>query len=351
MGIRTKSRGFTLIELLVVIAIIAVLVALLLPAVQQAREAARRTQCRNNLKQLGLALHNYESALSVFPPGWIANTGAHVFPPVGSLWGWGSMILPYIDQQPLYTQLGASNGTTPFGAPGMGFNNVWTTSTIGAVGTPWPVGQGTRTVLQAFRCPSDIGQNEVLFPLPAPNGFVAAGLPPGIGTSRSNYPGVIGHIQLLQPNGSTVQVPAAQNPMGSGMFSHNSRRRMGDVTDGTSNTFFVGERGSQRVQQAFAMGGETTLFGPVNLNTVQGLALGGGDTGTVLNFRQPATIVNYGIDSVPGPILSSGFSSLHAGGAHFLMGDGSVRFITDNINILIYAGLGTVAGGEPVGEF
>src|SRR5512136_2835831 len=114
------KRGFTLIELLVVIAIIAVLVALLLPAVQQAREAARRTQCRSSLKQLGLAFHNYHEAFGTFPPGWISKVG-DPFPGNGqsgnivtgetSLWAWGAMILPYIDQQPLSDALNVGNVT------------------------------------------------------------------------------------------------------------------------------------------------------------------------------------------------------------------------------------------------
>ena len=99
------ARGFTLVELLVVIAIIAVLIALLLPAVQQAREAARRTQCKNNLKQIGLALHNYHDNYNALPPGWIGvtNGGPDIYGLNG--WGWASRILPQIDQSPLYNQL------------------------------------------------------------------------------------------------------------------------------------------------------------------------------------------------------------------------------------------------------
>jgi prepilin-type N-terminal cleavage/methylation domain-containing protein len=103
-----RRRGFTLIELLVVIAIIAVLIALLLPAVQQAREAARRTQCKNNMKQLGLAMHNYHDTFRVFPPGWIAvdpATNAQSAHEGISGFGWGTMLLPQIDQSPLYNQL------------------------------------------------------------------------------------------------------------------------------------------------------------------------------------------------------------------------------------------------------
>ncbi|HTI49623.1 MAG TPA: DUF1559 domain-containing protein, partial [Planctomycetaceae bacterium] len=106
---KSRFRGFTLIELLVVIAIIGVLVALLLPAVQQAREAARRAQCKNNLKQLGLALHNYHDTANTLPPGWISGN-AGVTATGCSGWGWGTMILPNLDQGPLYQTLSGSTG-------------------------------------------------------------------------------------------------------------------------------------------------------------------------------------------------------------------------------------------------
>ena len=99
----TMKRGFTLIELLVVIAIIAILIALLLPAVQQAREAARRSQCKNNMKQIGLALHNYHDVYNTFPPGYVGQTDVSILAGYG-LWSWSALILPYIDQAPLYNQ-------------------------------------------------------------------------------------------------------------------------------------------------------------------------------------------------------------------------------------------------------
>ena len=112
---RTRSRGFTLIELLVVISIIAVLIALLLPAVQSAREAARRAQCVNNLKQIGVALFNYESSIGVFPPGYIDSQNNSIFTPdldMGPGWGWAALSLPFLEQQPLYNSINFSLGTT-----------------------------------------------------------------------------------------------------------------------------------------------------------------------------------------------------------------------------------------------
>src|SRR5665213_792890 len=142
----SNFKGFTLIELLVVIAIIAVLIALLLPAVQQAREAARRTQCKNNLKQLGLALHNYHDITSnTFPPGYIDVNPQGVL----LLWGWGTMILPQIDQAPLYNVL-----TSPATVPNI---NTGLASATPATVTPNTV----QTVIRAFRCPSDNGSDVI----------------------------------------------------------------------------------------------------------------------------------------------------------------------------------------------
>ena len=109
---RDRLRGFTLIELLVVIAIIAILIALLLPAVQQAREAARRTQCKNNLHQIGIAIHNYHDTFRIFPPGHV--TSVHYDVTDNTMWGWAVMILPYIDQSPMYNLLTPGDVTLGF---------------------------------------------------------------------------------------------------------------------------------------------------------------------------------------------------------------------------------------------
>jgi prepilin-type N-terminal cleavage/methylation domain-containing protein len=225
----SRRKAFTLIELLVVIAIIAVLIALLLPAVQQAREAARRTQCKNNLKQLGLALHNYHDTANTFPPGWIGKSSGNY-----SGFGWNSMLLPYVDQGPLYNIL--SQGGIPNMLTGLAANTTTTVKT-------------TDSTLGALRCPSDPGP---------PTGTVTTGGTVQFG--RSNYPAVCG-FDPLQTGISTnwastaAQVPPATsfqkmstywvdqvvNQWG-GCFGENTRKGIRDMTDGASNSFVIGER-------------------------------------------------------------------------------------------------------------
>ena len=188
---RLRRRAFTLIELLVVVAIIAIVVALLLPAVQQAREAARRTTCKNNLKQIGVALHNYESTHGVFPPGWIAaSTGGT---DRKNYFGWAAMILPELDQSALHNRIDFHKA----------LDDVSNRDALA-------------TVLEVYRCPSDS----------YPDTYTAEHS--GVELSISNYPGV----------GGTT--PCAFQ--GEGMFRLNEPRRIAEVLDGSSNTLLVGER-------------------------------------------------------------------------------------------------------------
>ena len=296
---RFRRNGFTLIELLVVIAIIAVLIALLLPAVQQAREAARRSQCINNLKQHGLALHNYHDTFSVFPPGWIgvAANVSNVEGPSG--FAWGAHCLPYLDQATLYSQI---NFNVSLLDPS---NDV-----------------ARKTVMGVFRCPSD----------PSPDTWPLGeeGNPTNILTTlpSANY---VGSFGPLGPEDLCVAAPfPASQCRGEGMFSHNSKIRMADIPDGTSNTVMLGEHRSDR-----ALDWNSTWFGMVP----------GGE-------EAHARFIGVSDHTPNHPALHiDDFSSSHTGGVHFLFGDGRVRFITQSVDLGLYRAIATRAGSEVVGDF
>ena len=227
MSPMSRRQGFTLIELLVVIAIIAILIALLLPAVQQAREAARRTQCRNNLKQIGLGLHNYHESYNTFPPGYVAKIPNLQTSSERGMWAWGMLILPQIDQAPLYNTLGG--GTTWLDVV------VATAAGRSALQTP----------LTVFRCPSDTG--------PALNNFdntLAGNEMTGAFYSRFVTDGTTkipiatsNYLMCMNAGDSTTPAvfPSQYGPA-LGVGFQNSSIRFRDITDGSSNTFAVGER-------------------------------------------------------------------------------------------------------------
>ena len=341
-----RRPGFTLIELLVVIAIIAVLIALLLPAVQQAREAARRAQCKNNLKQIGLALHNYHEAFNTLPPG-------HNDVPFqyGTCWGWGTMILPYLDQGPLYNGLtSAPNGKNTAGATATGFNAVMSSFN--------PASTLLQTPLTVYRCPSDTGSATVTFPINGSdpgNGANAGG-----GTSniygRSNYPALVGTSIDGPPNGLVD---------GDGAFFGDSKRMFRDFTDGLSNTFLVGERRSPTTVSGQYTGGDTVWPGVSDDNiTWQGLGTVYGlcDLLSKLNNKSPGPLLgpnNWALNMPSNngqPYLA--FGSAHVGGAHFLFGDGAVKMISDNIQTgpsytagSTYQNLASPSDGQVLGEF
>ncbi len=321
-----------MIELLVVIAIIAVLVALVLPAVQQAREAARRAQCRNSLKQIGLALHNYHGSMNVLPSGY----GGFPFTNQGSLWGWGTMILPYIDQTTLYNGLSATTGgTSGVGGAASGFSAVMTSFN--------PAAAILQTTVPVFRCPSDNGTSPLTIPPGGINGCL-----PGVTSTfgRSNYAGVLGgsyanRLGLLY---------------GDGAFGESSNRRFSNITDGLSNTFLVGERRSPGNVAGKFTGGDTIWAGAGddNFPDWQGFSmhLGACDQASPLNQKTAAA------PSASGGQPFIAFSSVHAGGGHFLMGDGSVRFISDSIATgppatagSTYQNLAAIADGQTIGDY
>ncbi len=333
--LRHRRRGFTLIELLVVIAIIAVLIALLLPAVQQAREAARRTQCKNNLKQFGIALHNYHDTMNTLPMGMCG----WPYDLVGSLWGWGTMILPYLDQAPLYNGLASSpNGTSPLlNLPAKGFDAVMASFN--------PTNPLLQTQLSVYRCPSDPGIPTVTIPVGGLNGSKRQNT---YIYGRSNYPGVIG---ATYSTGGGLLAP-------DGAFGESSSIRIRDFTDGTSNTFLVGERRSAGTVSGNYVGGETIWCGANDDvspdSDWQGFAihLGLCDPRYPLNFKTTTP------PDVNNPSTYTAFGSQHTGGAHFLMGDGSVRFISENIASgppnkpgSTYQNLANRGDGQVIGDF
>lgn len=337
---KQTRRAFTLIELLVVIAIIAVLIALLLPAVQQAREAARRSQCKNNLKQLGLALHNYHDTANTLPPGFIANAVTAN----ANNWGWNVMLLPGLDQGPLYNLISScvvTAGTqVGFGAPLLQFPAPTSTAPYNSV---------LQTNLAALRCPSDTGSATVNPSSPA------SGAGPGtpLTYGRSNYLGVFGSAfgstyLLNTPTTSVTLNSVTFNPTGA--FYQNSRRNFSAFSDGLSNCVLVGERRSWATVSTSPTtvntGGEGIWVGSLGTGVYLGNAFVLGETFTPINSK-----VQTYVATANQPDSRSGFGSLHVGGAHFVMGDGAVRFISENINAQTYYYLGAIADGQVLGEY
>jgi prepilin-type N-terminal cleavage/methylation domain-containing protein len=303
-----RRRGFTLIELLVVIAIIAILIALLLPAVQQAREAARRSQCLNNLKQLGLALHNYHDAYNTFPPGWIGASPAGADTEGLSGFAWGAQLLPYVDQGPLYNSLNfkASCFDSAFNGPALS------------------------TVLSVFRCPSDPSRDRWDIKDEANPTTTLATLP------TANYVGSFG-TEGFEDLCENPPFPNAQC-RGDGVFYHNSVIRMRDLTDGSSNTLMVGEHKTDTRSIITASGD------PPWHSTWVGFVAGG---------EEPAARIVGVSDHTPNhPALHmDDYSSWHTGGVHLLMGDGRVRFLTENVDLNLWKSIATRSGGEVVADY
>jgi prepilin-type N-terminal cleavage/methylation domain-containing protein/prepilin-type processing-associated H-X9-DG protein len=319
-----RHRAFTLIELLVVIAIIAVLIALLLPAVQSAREAARRTQCVNNLKQMGLALHNYHDSMSVFPPGYIA-AGPYIDgeTDVSPGWSWASMILPQLDQSPLYSSI---NFWLPVAAPAN------TTA--------------TQTSLSVFICPSD--------QIPGRTFAVTDGFGNTVATvAPTSYADSTGS------DAADVATGLNNDGLGNGLFYRDSGTQIGAVIDGTSNTVMLLERawGNAEGTWTGAILGGYILRGPFNPCP---------SAFSLATYLAPCLVqahchmINTNSDSDSG---LDDPSSFHPGGANILFSDGSVHFlrsITNDLGTypngatrytpssLIFQALGTRAGGEVV---
>jgi prepilin-type N-terminal cleavage/methylation domain-containing protein/prepilin-type processing-associated H-X9-DG protein len=343
-----KSRGFTLIELLVVIAIIAVLIALLLPAVQAAREAARRIQCTNNMKQIGLALHNYHSQINSFPMG--SGSGVLTFPPpvyfAKECWSIHAAILPQLEQSPLYN----------------------------AINFNWDVDYaGNLTVLNtqvtAFLCPSD------------PNG---AQLGNNDTTGNNCYFGSVGTTTDILAGNST-SVPSLATVPTTGLFAFQQSKSIASVTDGTSNTIAFAE---STVGSTTELPGQK-LIGLVNVTLPAGAlqanafnnpsaVLAGIAVCSTAWSTAPAIDKQRGDNWVQGAMCATLFNTIvppngqsdewaycsavasgacasisnvdsyHTGGANMGMADGSVRFVKNSVSQMTWWGLGTIGGGEVI---
>jgi len=329
---RGARRGFTLIELLVVIAIIAVLIALLLPAVQAAREAARRAQCVNNLKQMGLAVANYESAMGVLPfgilynsPNW-AVSGA----PPGAAncssnirHGWMTYILQFLEQGNVYNLVNFTGAT----------NSVRNVTVF-------------NVKVKSFVCPSDQPSQDTPSTYP--------------GYAQSSYAGMGGYIEVFR---YTYNPPTNDNICnrieGNGIFVLNFCRSIASIEDGTSNTLLAGETNRYIQEPAsifnwYNSGGwwgdgvsaassrpttiafsAVALNAPVSAAAVEPLI----DAAGPFSWYQQAGTLQYG---------QFGFRSLHPGGVNFMMADGSVRFLKNSISMVTYRALSTHAGHEVV---
>ena len=309
-SIERRSRpGFTLIELLVVIAIIAVLVAILLPAVQQAREAARRSQCQNNLKQIGIAIHSYNEALNILPPGAFWQS-PHLH---------GSILvhlLPYVDQAGLYNQI-----------------NFAALDIDGQVGTD---GKLLRSrIIHGYLCPSDTHAN--MNGDRALQNYSACVGPFLTGGAAGNTAGCSGGCT---ETGSAFQLPNTPPNGVPGVFSRNGLSvGLKHIPDGLSNVIFFGETRPQC--SGHVNGGWYTS------NNSQGLA------GTLIpiNYDSCDNASTIGCRRPCNWVTELGFKSRHTGGAQFLMGDGVVKMFSEAIDFTLFQRLGAKGDNQPVGDF
>jgi prepilin-type N-terminal cleavage/methylation domain-containing protein/prepilin-type processing-associated H-X9-DG protein len=330
---RNRAKAFTLVELLVVIAIIGILVALLLPAVQAARGAARRAQCTNNLRQMGIALHNYHDVHKKFPPGYRFMAGSTT----DTIGGLTISILPYIEKANIKDKIDVTK--------------------------PWFMfpPEIARTPVPVFECPSDTAPNPTTYPL-----LGAFNLPIGDTTAISSYGHSVGYDDAIcfSP-GLGPKVPRAET----GVFYVHSQTAFRDITDGSSNTFAIGEAASGYPMCRGVNCTGPQLDRPASHSWVisgtnkehyyaLGLLYGGSLASTVDPINKPiATDSNYQSLSGPfdcrpswagGPHWVTNFRSFHPGGASFVFCDGSVHFLSETIDMDIYRGLSTVRGGETV---
>jgi len=314
-----RRPGFTLIELLVVIAIIAILIALLLPAVQQAREAARRATCKNKIKQVALALHNYHETHRVFPPvainyGWCspnANQGAdRLTHNKNGL----SLLLPFLDQAPLYNRI---NQATANSAQNSGYCCSYPGAGVPLAGNPDDNADEMAVLLDVFLCPSDPGSTHL-------GTSTAYGTSAAPGPAQTNYE--LSADQTIACNYWSTQGATTRK-----IFGENSKSKISDIKDGSSNTIMVCETARE------VANGEAPAWG------MRGWVTTGGDVDPGINVWD---IPTGSTSPDVGNLNSWGqVGSLHTGGAHFGFGDGAVRFISENTDLTLLRRLGTMSDG------
>jgi len=308
-----KRKAFTLVELLVVIAVIAILVMLLLPAINAAREAARMNSCKNNARQIGLAMHNFHGARGHLPSGWISHCEhesheeeeeeeehEHEGNPG---WGWSAELLPFIEEGTLYNE--RIHRHLPIGDPANA--------------------AARTTVVSVYRCPSDDGDDRFMLHEGEEHHHEEEDSEEDdhdheegaemFTVARSNFAGIFGSHEAFETHDRA-----------DGVFFENSRVKFRQISDGLSKTFLVGERSSRP--------GGTTWVGRVpGASHAMARVVG-------LSCNRPNSHVNHLHD----------FSSHHPSGAHFVMADGAVRLVTNEIDVDLYRALFTRAGGEVVGD-
>jgi prepilin-type N-terminal cleavage/methylation domain-containing protein/prepilin-type processing-associated H-X9-DG protein len=306
---KALRSGFTLIELLVVIAIVAVLIGLLLPAVQRVREAAARLRCKNNLKQIGLALHNHHDRVGHFPSGY---TSAAANADVGLGWGWAAHLLPDLEQDSLYRLIDFSRAVTQSGNHDL----------VRAAQVPF------------LRCPSDPRQEPI-----QPSEFASA---PGLTTplARSNYVACYGNTPFLAESPAVLTNHLVIDGIsGRGMFFRNSRTRIADVTDGLSNTLAVGEKAAAKTMATWVgvipgatwrSANDVANYGGVPSNIAAAKVLGHA-------CRQHPPSADAGV--------AEDFSSPHINGVNMLFADGSVHAVRSGVSMSVYPFTASIADG------